>query len=77
VMSKGSQAGMIVLVLLLVFRIGMKAEAGVEAEMLHMKGAVLTDILIVFSALLFSVRGLEIFLRAQRLMQASGQQGLP
>jgi len=77
VMSKGSQAGMIVLVLLLVFRIGMRAEAGVEAEMLHMKGAILTDVLIVFTALLFSVRGLEIFLRAQRLMQPPGQQGLP
>jgi hypothetical protein len=77
VMSKGSQAGVIVLVLLLVFRIGMRAGTGMEARMLHMSGAELTDILIVFSALLFSVRGLEIFLRAQRLMKTPGQQGLP
>jgi membrane protein CcdC involved in cytochrome C biogenesis len=71
VMSKGSQAGMIVLVLLLVFRIGMKAEVGMEAQMLHVRGAMLTDVLIIFTALLFSTQGLEIFLRAQRLMKAA------
>ena len=66
-MSSGSQAGMIVFVLLLVFRLGMGAGIGLEAQTLHVNAALLTDIFIVFSALLFSVRGLEIFLRAQRI----------
>ena len=66
-MSSGSQAGMIVFVLLLVFRLGMRAGIGLEAQTLHVNAALLTDIFIVFSALLFSVRGLEIFLRAQRI----------
>jgi hypothetical protein len=69
-MSSGSQAGMIVLVLLIVFRIGMRAGIGLEAETLHINAALLTDVFIVFTASLFSVRGLEIFLRAQVLMKA-------
>jgi hypothetical protein len=68
-MSSGSQAGMIVLVLLLVFRLGMRAGIGLEAEALHLNAALLTDIFIVFTALLFAVRGLEIYLRARRLVQ--------
>jgi hypothetical protein len=67
-MSSGSQAGMIVLVLLLVLRIGMRAGNGAEAQALHVNAALLTDVFIVFTALLFSVRGLEIYLRARRLM---------
>ncbi len=70
VMSRGSQAGMLVLVLLLVFRIGMRAGIDMEAAALHMSAALLTDILIVFTVLLFAVRGLEIFLRARQLMRA-------
>ena len=67
--SSGSQAGMIVLALLLVFRLGMRAGIGLEAEALHLNAALLTDIFIVFTALLFAVRGLEIYLRARRLVQ--------
>ena len=61
-MSSGSMAGAIVLVLLVVLRLGLRAGIGLEAA------ALLTDISIVFTALLFSVRGLEIFLRARRLI---------
>ena len=68
-MSTGSQAGAIVLVVLLVFRIGIRAGAGLEAAALHIKAALLTDVFIVFTALLFAVRGLEIFLRARRVMK--------
>ena len=68
-MSTGSQAGMIVLVLLLVLRIGMRAAIVTQARTMHLDAVLLTDILIVFTALLFSVRGLEIFLRARRLMR--------
>jgi hypothetical protein len=68
-MSSGSQAGMIVLVLLVAVRLGIRAGIGLEAQTLHLNVALLTDLLIVFTAALFSVRGLEIFLRAQRLMK--------
>jgi hypothetical protein len=68
-MSSGSTAGVIVLLLLVVLRLGMRAGVGVEAAALHVKAAVLTDVFIVFAALLFSVRGLEIFLRAQQVMK--------
>jgi hypothetical protein len=70
VMSTGSQAGMIVLVVLVLFRYGVRAGIGLEHETMHLDVAMITDISIVFSALLFSARGLEIFLRAQRLMKS-------
>jgi hypothetical protein len=67
-MSTGSQAGMIVLILLIVVRFAMRAGIGMEAQTLHLNAAMLTDVLIVFTAALFSVRTLEIFLRAKALM---------
>ena len=67
-MSSGSMAGVIVLALLVVLRLGLRAGIGLEAAALHVNAALLTDVSIVFTALLFSVRGLEIFLRARRLM---------
>ena len=67
-MSSGSMAGVIVLALLVVLRLGMRAGIGLEAAALHLNAALLTDVSIVFTALLFSVRGLEIFLRARQLM---------
>jgi hypothetical protein len=70
VMSTGSQAGMIVLVLLMVLRLGMRA--GVKAQMLQASAGLLTDAFIVFAALLFAARGLEIFLRARSLMAKNG-----
>ena len=68
-MSRGSQAGVIVLVLLLVLRLGIRAGVGLEAAALHVPAALLTDVFIVFAALLFSTQGLEIFLRARRVMK--------
>jgi len=67
-MSSGSMAGVIVLALLVVLRLGLRAGIGLEAAALHVNAALLTDVSIVFTALLFSVRGLEIFLRARRMM---------
>ena len=67
-MSTGSQAGMIVLILLIAVRFALRAGIGMEAQSLHLKAAMLTDVLIVFTAALFSMRGLEIFLRARALM---------
>jgi hypothetical protein len=69
VMSTGSQAGMVVLVVLVLFRYGVRAGLGLEREAMHLDVAMITDISIVFSALLFSAQGLEIFLRAQQMMK--------
>ena len=68
-MFSGSQAAMIVLVLLVVLRLGMRAGAGLGVEALHVNARLLADVSIVFSALLFSVRSLEIYLRAQTVMK--------
>ena len=69
VMSKGSQAGMVVLVVLVLFRYGVRAGIGMERQAMHLDVALFTDLSIVFSALLFSARGLEIYLRAQPLLR--------
>jgi len=45
--------------------------SGWEAAALHVRAALLTDVFIVFAALLFSVQGLEIFLRARRVMKTA------
>jgi Protein of unknown function (DUF1453) len=70
VMSTSSQAGMLVLVALVLFRYGIRAGIGLEQATMHLDIALITDISITFSALLFSARGLEIYLRAQKLLQA-------
>ena len=69
VMSKGSQAGMVVMVVLVLFRYGVRAGLGMEGGAMHLDVALFTDLSIVFSALLFSARGAEIYLRAQRLLK--------
>jgi hypothetical protein len=52
------------------FRYGIRAGIGMERQAMHLDVAMVTDISIVFSALLFSARGLEIYLRARKLLQA-------
>jgi hypothetical protein len=69
VMSTNSQAGVLVLMVLVLFRFGIRAGLGAESEAMHLSLPVLTDISITFSAFLFSARGLEIYLRAQKLLQ--------
>jgi hypothetical protein len=69
-MQTGSMAGMMVLVTLVVLRLGLRTGLRMEAGAWHLNVLMLTDISIVFSALLFAVRGLEIFLRARRVMAA-------
>ena len=69
VMSTSSQAGMLVLIALVLFRYGIRAGVGLERATMHLDVALVTDISITFSALLFSARGLEIYLRAQKLLR--------
>lgn len=69
VMSTDSQAGVAVLVALVMFRYGIRAGIGTGQGALHLDVAAFADISIIFSALLFSARGLEIYLRARKLLQ--------
>ncbi len=67
-MQTGSLAGMIVLLVLIALKLGLRFGLKAGAPSLHLNAVLITDISICFSAMLFAVRGLEIFLRAQRIM---------
>jgi hypothetical protein len=67
-MQKGSVAGIMVFLVLLLLRLGLRTGLGLEAGAWNINMLLVTDASIIFSALLFAVRGLEIFLRARRIM---------
>jgi hypothetical protein len=69
-MQTGSLAGMIVLLVLIVLKLGFRFGLQAGAPQLHINAVLITDISICFSAMLFAVRGLEIFLRARQIMAA-------
>jgi len=70
-LTRGSQAALVMMVLLLVIRSGLRAGMRMEGAALHLNAALVTDIFIVFSAFLFGVRGVEMFLRARRVLAQS------
>jgi len=70
-MTRGSQAALIVMVLLLAVRLGIRAGVRMEATAWHLDAALVTDGFIVFSAFLFGVRGLEMYLRAGKVLAES------
>ena len=77
-MTRGSQAALIMMGLLIVVRIGLRAGMRMESEALHLDASMITDIFIVFAATLFGLRGLEMFLRARQVLaQAPQSQALP
>ena len=67
-MTRGSQAALIVMILLLALRVGLRAGLRLEAAAWHLDAVLVTDGFIVFTAFLFGVRGLEMYLRARRLL---------
>lgn len=73
-MVKGGQAAMLVLVALIVMRMGLRYGAALEAEAWHLDLVLITDASIVFSVFLFSVRSVEMFVRARRVMAAAKTQ---
>ncbi len=74
-MARGGQAAMLVLIALVVVRMGLRTGLEMEAKAWHLDALLLTDASIVFSALLFAVRGLEMFLRARRVMEQGARPG--
>ena len=69
-MQTGSLAGMIVFLALVALKLGLRFGLKAGAPSLHLNAVLITDVSICFSAMLFAVRGLEIYLRAQRIMAA-------
>lgn len=75
-MTTGSQLAILVLVGLIVLRVGLNAGLRLQAEAWHIDVMLISDAFIVFAAFLFAVRGLEMFLRARKVM-AEHQAKLP
>lgn len=67
-MATGGQSAMIVLLGLVLVRMGLNAGLRFEAEEWHIDVVLISDASIVFAAFLFAARGLEMFLRARRVM---------
>jgi hypothetical protein len=70
-MVKGGQAAMVALLVLILFRMGLRAGLSVEAQAWHINMLLVSDASIVFTALLFSLRSVEMYLRARRVLATS------
>lgn len=68
-MTKGSIAAVVVIVVLILFRLGLRTGLQLEGNAWHLDVLLISDASIVFSAALFTVRSLEMYLRAQRVMR--------
>ncbi len=69
--TTGGQAALLVLAGLIFVRLGLRAGLALEAEAWHLDAILISDALIVFTAALFTMRSLEMFLRARRVMQGA------
>jgi len=72
-MTRGSQAALIMMGLLIVVRFGLRAGAQMESAALHLDAALISDASIVFAAALFGLRGVEMYLRARRVLAEAPQ----
>ncbi len=68
-MTRGSMAAMVVIVVLILFRVGLRTGLQLEGRALHLDVLLISDASIVFTALLFTVRSLEMWLRAKKVME--------
>lgn len=71
--TTGGQAAILVLVMLVLIRMGLKTGVAIQAETWHLDALLISDASIVFTAALFTVRSLEMFLRARQVMKAAGR----
>ena len=69
-MQTGGLAGMMVFLVLILLKFGLRFGLSAGAPGLHINAVLITDISICFSALLFAVRGLEVYLRARQVLAA-------
>jgi hypothetical protein len=68
-MTKGNVAAIMVLVVLILFKLGLRPLLAAEGGTLHLDTLMITDASIVFSVALFSMRSLEMYLRARAIMR--------
>ena len=67
-MVKGGQAAILVMAVLILFRMGLRTGLRMEASAWHLDVLLISDALIVFTAFLFSLRAVEMYLRARSVM---------
>jgi hypothetical protein len=67
-MVKGGMAAVVVMGVLILFRIGLRTGLRMEASSWHLDMVLISDASIVFSAALFTLRAVEMYLRAKRVM---------
>lgn len=70
-MVQGGQAAMLIMLALVLGRSGLNTGVRLEGEAWHLDVLLLTDALIVFTAALFVLRSLEMYLRARRVMDVA------
>jgi len=67
-MVKGGQAAVLVMGVLILFRMGLRTGLAVEGKAMHLDVLLISDALIVFTAMLFTLRAVEMYVRAHRVM---------
>jgi hypothetical protein len=67
-MVRGSQAAVLVLAVLILLRMGLRMGLTAEARAGHFSMFLVSDLSIVFAAMLFTLRSVEMYLRAKRVM---------
>ena len=67
-MVTGGQAAILVLVVLILLRLGLRTGLAVEGKALNLDVMLISDGLIIFTAALFTVRAIEMYIRAKRVM---------
>ncbi len=70
-MVTGGQAAILVLGTLILLRMGLRTGLAMEGRVLHLDVLLLSDASIVFTAALFTVRSIEMYIRAKRVMGAA------
>ena len=69
-MVKGGQAALLVLVMLVLLRLGLRTGLAVEGKALNLDVLLISDASIIFTAALFTARAIEMYIRARRIMDA-------
>lgn len=69
VMTKSSRLAIMVLVLLIVVRVGLRSVLQMESGTWHLSEGFITDVFVVFAAGLLCLQSLEIFLRSRRVLR--------
>jgi hypothetical protein len=70
-MVTGGQAAILVLVVLVLIKLGLNTGLAVEAKALNLDALLISDASIVFTAALFTVRAVEMYIRARRVIGAA------